>query len=726
MAQSPSSDRRAQLIREMSRNLNRTRPSSRSSRESNGNAESTTSDFDPENEALMSTRQLETTTQRLPELRASAQKYGRYSEPEPDFAINTSAIGRAFPDFTQGGSSLGDDSMSIEVARGLSRSDNKNKAKAGRSREFSSNLGENSLDFSPAMIGNYQVMSTPPKRPSQAAKEHTSTANDSLRRNAQLRRASAVQQRTTGQSPPAAKTTDYVSGGSRQGSAEQRRTLGSIHARVTDEDAASDVSEDRPHELNLTARNTRFSNGHKATPNLSKEMPSKFSSTKGFVDAVAQRHSSDQHNVKPQHHNATLSSGNPGTQQSFILPDMPNISELVSGIFQDGTPVFSRHSKSRASRFAAKTKSQRGEEYVDVAAIPVPDEEQAIFVSLRLLQDKVADLESSKAEAEAIVQELREKTQVLEREKLESERFRRSDSALGTTDGSDGAEEPGRGPRKWIIERTRKLESSNERSVLANIDIGLESTIRKLQEQANTAGHKSSVSEITIKNLTQERDSVVSQLSVAYLTTEQLKVENEKLIQENTHLNDEIAQLRACFVVHTNIPTLHEDGQGKRNRQGSKAAQGTHELSQMMTEPQQAGSKLTRDNVARKPSNTESMLGDSGFQMPKAAEKKKCREQIARSNLKNTSKEISQATNRVNPSTNLEEEPSMPKVKKTRIVVEEYAESEASDDSANGPIVEASTHSVEPSEVEDANTRDLTFLSFLEVSHLSSLCMVVR
>ena len=346
--------------------------------------------------------------------------------------------------------------MSIEIGRGLPKNGNGNDAKVGQSRDFSSNLGGNSVDFSPAMVGNYQVMSTPPKRPYQATKRTTNTANDSLRRNAQVRRASTIQQQTTGPSPPAAKTTDYVSGGSRKNSAEHRQTLGSMHARVTDEDAASEFSEDRPQTMTLTARNTRFSNGGNGTNN---QLPSKFSSTKAFVDAIAQGHSVSQNNVKAQNNNATLSSGNPGTQQSFILPDMPNISELVSGVFQDGTPVFSRYGKSRASRFASGAQSQRSKEYAEVAGIPVAKEEQAIFVSLKLLQDKVADLENARAEAQATISELHEKNLTLEREKQEGKRFRRSDSALGTTDGSDGAEESGRGPRKWIIEKTREHSS---------------------------------------------------------------------------------------------------------------------------------------------------------------------------------------------------------------------------------------------------------------------------
>ena len=462
MSHSPSSEHRARLIREMSRDLNRTRPTSRSSKNSNGNAESTTSSFDPENEALMSTRQIENNSQRLPQLRASAQKYGRYDRSEPDFAINTSAIGRAFPDFTQGGTSSDESSMSIELGRGLQDENNDKNKRHGRSREFSSNIGGNSLDFSPAMVGSYEVMGTPPLRPSKAPKRSHEPLDDSLRRNAQVCRASAVQKEVV---EPVAKTTDYGSGGSRNGSAEHRRTISTVHTRVTDEDDASDISDDRPPTLTLTARNTRFG-GTKTTKGFAATtLPSKFTSKQGLIDAITHGTAPKPNNLIPQINNATISSTNPGTQQSFMLPDMPNFSELVSGIFQDGTPVFSRHAKSRASRFASgsSAQQQRGKAepvYANVAGIPVPDDEQAIFVSLRLLQDKVAELENGKAEAQATIQDLQDKNRVLEREKLETKRLRRSDSALGTTDGSDGGDEQGKGSRKWIIEKTRASKYS--------------------------------------------------------------------------------------------------------------------------------------------------------------------------------------------------------------------------------------------------------------------------
>ncbi|KAL2061351.1 hypothetical protein VTL71DRAFT_7624 [Oculimacula yallundae] len=74
-------------------------------------------DFDPErDEALVSTQRMDfDVSQKLPQLRDTARKYGQWQpRKQEDFKINTSAIGRAFPDFTQGDTEL---SLSIEQPR---------------------------------------------------------------------------------------------------------------------------------------------------------------------------------------------------------------------------------------------------------------------------------------------------------------------------------------------------------------------------------------------------------------------------------------------------------------------------------------------------------------------------------------------------------------------------------------------------------------------------------
>ena len=434
-------------------------------------ADLTTSTFDPDNdnEAMMSTQRLDNddTTQQLPELRNSAKKYGRYNPPEPSFHIDTSALGRAFPDFTQAGpSSTDSSSLPIEHGRGPGIADNGKSMRSGRSRDFSSNIDDDySQQFSPAMIGNYQVMYTPPISRSKTSKRASDNVEDSILRDRPARRSSARHKQVTEPSPPIAKATDYGSGGSRQGSAEQRRTLASMHARVVDEEDATHISDDRPPTLNLTTRSTRFGGASNAKTHTTISLPPRSNTKQVFPSTLPEETVHTQNNQTIQTNSGTVSSANPGTaQHSFMLPEMPNMSELVSGFFQDGTPIFSRQGKSLASRFASGSRTQQsgaiGPDYNNVGRLLTPEEEQAIVLSLQLLQDKVAELERAQAEAQANIQDLQTTNGALEREKAESKRLRRTDSALGTTDGSDAGDEGFRGPRKWIIEKTRKLNCS--------------------------------------------------------------------------------------------------------------------------------------------------------------------------------------------------------------------------------------------------------------------------
>ena len=94
------------------------------------------------------------------------------------------------------------------------------------------------------------------------------------------------------------------------------------------------------------------------------------------------------------------------------------------------------------------------------ANIPVDDvdlaiDEQAIFLNIKLLEDKVAILERQNAEAEVTIDELRAKNRVVEGQNAIRQRAARSDSALGTTDSDDG-NDTGVGQRRLMIEKNRK------------------------------------------------------------------------------------------------------------------------------------------------------------------------------------------------------------------------------------------------------------------------------
>lgn len=452
MAASFDARHKSRLIREMARDLNRHDHSVASSTGSHHGtvSDSTVSDFDPENEAIMSTRQMDMNSQRLPELRDTAKKYGRWNGGrQPDFVINTSAIGRAFPDFSQGGSS--DDSMEIEVGRGAKT---RQRTPTQMTRPEYSN---NDIDSPIVTIGDFRILNTPPMKQPGKGQQQQDSRKISARKASQNQRASSASLKEN--IPPSntaspAFLPDYVSGATRTSGGEPRRTLAEIHARVADESDGSFIGDERPPTVTFVAKNSRFNNFQPRNSPLSNISNQKTHQvTDAMVDALAGRRKASHMQTPSRPSTATINSNtqNP-TNQSFLIPNMPEISELVSGTFKDGTPVFTKNGKVQ-SRFASNGNDRGNHNPVD--SIPVPEDEKAIFLSLQLLQDKIRDLEMEKANSQRVVEELEKHNFQLEAEKKELQRHRRSDSALGMVDsGSDG--DYVRDHRKLIAEKTSK------------------------------------------------------------------------------------------------------------------------------------------------------------------------------------------------------------------------------------------------------------------------------
>lgn len=211
-----------------------------------------------------------------------------------------------------------------------------------------------------------------------------------------------------------------------------------------------------------------------------------------------------------------------------------------------------------------------------------------------------------------------------------------------------------------------------------------------------------SVSEITIKNLTQERDSAVSQLSVAYFTTEQLKAENARLCAENTSLHNDLTQLRNSIGNQDCESTRRQEASRKKNEQQIQASQDA---------PQ--GEDCDRVSTSKR-FERDGVPGDQSNRVANGDENR--RSQM--SELKNSE--------RATKPSRVHEDNGERKHKKTRVIVEEYSESEASDGSVNGLNFVAHQINTDsgllpryngPPEATDNTTGDITFLSFLEVSH---------
>lgn len=457
MASATDSRHKSRLLREMSRNLNTTDRSIVSSTGSrHGTVSDTSDDFDPENpdeEVFQSTQQINVDlSQRLPQLRDTAKKYGRWNGGrQPDFVINTSAIGRAFPDFSQGGSS--DDSMDIEVGRGA-----KTRQK-GQGQTLSPRIQySDNIDSPVVTVSNIHILGTPPLKGQSKISKAQDSLRNGLRKDSQSKHVPLREENV--QPLEAARSRDkiqgYISGATISSNGGLRRTHTDLHAKVVDESDASYLSEGRPPAVSFAAKNSRFTNvkSRKATPAQVNSSP-KQPLIGTVVDAPIGRLQEMQNETPsrpPSSGNANNNTLNP-TAQSFLLPNMLEISDIVSGTVKESTPVFTRGGKVQTRFSSASTVNSVKENHAPVDGIPVPGDEKAIFLSLELLQERVAALEMEKADSQRVTDQLQRENYQLRAENREFQQRRRSDSALGDS-GSDAGQS--RDNKKLIAEKTSK------------------------------------------------------------------------------------------------------------------------------------------------------------------------------------------------------------------------------------------------------------------------------
>lgn len=440
MASPSPSQQRGNLISQLARG--RTSNSAASSPHriafnNNNNNENTgtMSTFAPEHE---STQQFDTATQeQLPSLRSSAQRFAYYQAPSPQAHIDTSFVRDSFPDFTHH-NPHDQDSMSIEMGRGVKKS-TKDKASA-----YEDDVSENPI----LSLGNdslYEVTGTPPTRSRTNSRKPDAMDRDTLRREASIRRAVTAPQPNNDVSIAShfSKISDIVPAKSRSTNASQRRTLSDMHAKVNAESNSSYIGDERPMTSAANAKNTRFTKSRQTSaPQLN--IPTRFTSGQGLATGKD----------TPQRPTASANPNLTGnqTQLSFMLPDLPNITELVSGVRKDGTPVFPRTTKSR-SRFASASYNPASNNntvtHAKFHSIPVPDEEKAIFASLQLLKEKVAQLEREKSETTKRLEEYENEVIELTSQVHMEQKLRRPDSALGSDDDMNARD-------KWRVERSSK------------------------------------------------------------------------------------------------------------------------------------------------------------------------------------------------------------------------------------------------------------------------------
>lgn len=417
----PNSDGKARTLRELSRSLSHSPrdipspsppPSDSNPTKHSGFGTETNNFFDDSQDFLHSTQhKIEDTTNPLPQLpriRSTAKKINawhmlRSEQPVPD----TSMVNKEFGDFDHSISDE-DEAISVEQARGNGRS------MRGTPSKMSSQF--NSM---------YDI--TPP---SNRTRKSYAAETGSLRRDAQIRRASRNDLDTASPRPASKRNSPAL--GAKQD--RSRTSLAQLHAKLSEDE--SSFMDHRPPTLTMdSAKNTRWGNRSRHT---SLQMD-------GTVDPMAPN------NAAPRSRPATAQNA---TAQSFILPDLPNLTELVSGVFENGTPVFSKNMPSR-SRFSAPPNGGRRPQYTPIEGVPIPDEEKAIFAALQLLQDKVADMERERAEAEKKIEEQDLELIELRATSQAQEKLRRNDSGQDSDSGKGS----------WRVQKTRKLKLNFRKSI---------------------------------------------------------------------------------------------------------------------------------------------------------------------------------------------------------------------------------------------------------------------
>jgi len=258
------------------------------------------------------------------------------------------------------------------------------------------------------------------------------------------------------------------------------------------------------------------------------------------------------------------------TQQSFLLPQMSDLSELISGHPGDAT----RFSRKRTSGGFSKTHKPLG-------SIPVPHDERAILMAMKLLQDKVEALEGSKAEAEQqcmhLEHELRRSEARLRQEQHRAKaaedgliRKRGGDSAFGGSNDGDAEE---RAKEKMKLEhQMEKLSAlpllSLVKCIFAHNSAELETTINSLRTQLDMLTRELEVSKIALRHMQEERNSAINSVAMAISTNEDLKAVNEGLRIEIAHLR----QGRSDYDSKDKEWKIHDDGLRRKARETREAA----------------------------------------------------------------------------------------------------------------------------------------------------------
>ncbi|KAH7327226.1 centrosome microtubule-binding domain of Cep57-domain-containing protein [Rhexocercosporidium sp. MPI-PUGE-AT-0058] len=480
-------------------------------------------EFDPErDEALVSTQRMDfDVSQKLPQIRDTARKYGRWApRKQDDFKINTSAIGRAFPDFTQGDTEL---SLSIEQPRPY-------------------NSTKQSIDESPlATVTNGMRLRGSPRKP-----RPTSPILDALHRKEDKENIAPPSQKSAGSA--------YVSQASRTNT--HRDPYDSV-----DNDTFSTLPQPSPlkyqAQVDTDVTASSFSDGSvfisPAKPNSSQPLSSKTPTAMPNPSQAAHlvhaskpvqiarpaqstkptpaASSSKAPNLNPAP--SSSQAANP-TQGSFIIPQ-PTVSEEVATV----TKPFVQH---------GKVLTRRGRQR-PVDGFEKDQTEENIFKMIDMLKGKVADLEMiNKSTKETISELQKDNDQLLSEKKQLEAANEEAQIAIKSLQQKADDHDLVHG----INSQAQRIIANLQEKVADHEAIYTESQkmIQEIQEANQQLAQENELIAKEHEQISQENEQVLEQNQQLAKENENLGKENkllikesEKLVKENKHLVKESENL---------------------------------------------------------------------------------------------------------------------------------------------------------------------------------------
>ncbi|KAK3942110.1 hypothetical protein QBC46DRAFT_448005 [Diplogelasinospora grovesii] len=196
------------------------------------------------------------------------------------------------------------------------------------------------------------------------------------------------------------------------------------------------------------------------------------------------------------------------TGRSFFLPPFRHLPDWTSGTLKfsamrNGVPVFVKSGRSRVAQLG-----QPADDHGALHAVDMPEEDEQIFVSMDKLQEEVRELHDHDAMLQREAEKLQREVNQLQAELKRFKTRKGSDSAIGSD--SD--------------ESFRRSTDANNRQ--------LEEQIARLQERLDQASRQVGVNDIHSSALTAERDEALHQASAARERAKKLQSELESTQQD--------------------------------------------------------------------------------------------------------------------------------------------------------------------------------------------------